>query len=86
MKKTGSMNHVRFTVSDIPHAESFYDPLLGYMGYELAERLLRLTSVLNSNVGRSEACRQGIVRALWGEASSMGAAGSCRTIRSVLQG
>jgi catechol-2,3-dioxygenase len=36
MKKTGSMNHVRFTVSDIPHAESFYNPLLGYMGYELA--------------------------------------------------
>ena len=36
MKKTGSMNHVRFTVSDIPRAESFYDPLLGYMGYELA--------------------------------------------------
>jgi hypothetical protein len=33
---SGSMNHVRFTVSDIPHAESFYDPLLGYMGYELA--------------------------------------------------
>lgn len=28
MKKTGSTNHVRFTVSDIPHAESFYDPLL----------------------------------------------------------
>jgi hypothetical protein len=38
MKKTGSMNHVRFTVSDIPHAESFYDPLLGYMGYELASK------------------------------------------------
>jgi hypothetical protein len=36
MKKTGSTNHVRFTVSDIPHAESFYDPLLRYMGYELA--------------------------------------------------
>ena len=38
MKKTGSTNHVRFTVSDIPHAESFYDPLLRYMGYELAEK------------------------------------------------
>ena len=38
MKKSGSMNHVRFTVSDIPHAESFYDPLLRYMGYELAEK------------------------------------------------
>ena len=37
MKKTGSMNHVRSTVSDMPHAESFYDPLLRYMGYELAE-------------------------------------------------
>jgi hypothetical protein len=38
MKKTGSKNHVRFTVSDIPHAESFYDPLLGYMGFVLAEK------------------------------------------------
>ena len=86
MKKTGSTNHVRFTVSDIPHAESIYDPLLRYMGYEHAEKSEERLAWINSNVGRSEACRQGIVRALWGEASSMGAAGSCRTIRSVLQG
>lgn len=38
MKKTGSLNHVRFTVSDIPRAEAFYDPLLSFMGYELTEK------------------------------------------------
>jgi catechol 2,3-dioxygenase-like lactoylglutathione lyase family enzyme len=38
MKKTGSTNHVRFTVSDVPRAEAFYDPLLGFMGYELAQK------------------------------------------------
>jgi hypothetical protein len=38
MKKTSSTNHVRFTVSDIPNAEAFYDPLLRFMGYELAEK------------------------------------------------
>jgi catechol 2,3-dioxygenase-like lactoylglutathione lyase family enzyme len=37
-RKTGSTNHVRFTVSDIPRAEAFYNPLLGFMGYELAEK------------------------------------------------
>ena len=38
MRKTGSTNHVRFTVSDVPRARAFYDPLLGFMGYELAEQ------------------------------------------------
>src|SRR3712207_5363789 len=38
MRKTGSTNHVRFTVSNIPRAETFYDPLLSFMGYELAEK------------------------------------------------
>ena len=38
MRKTGSMNHARFTVSDIPRAETFYYPLLRFMGYELAEQ------------------------------------------------
>lgn len=38
MKKTGSTNHVRFTVSDISRAEAFYDPLLSFMGYELVEK------------------------------------------------
>jgi glyoxylase I family protein len=38
MRKTGSMNHLRLTVSDIPRAESFYDPLLRFMGYELVEK------------------------------------------------
>ncbi len=38
MNKTGSMNHVRFTVTDIPRGEAFYDPLLRFIGYELAEK------------------------------------------------
>jgi glyoxylase I family protein len=38
VRKTGSMNHIRFTVSDIPRADCFYDPLLRFMGYELLER------------------------------------------------
>ncbi len=38
MRKTGSMNHLRLTVSDIPRAEAFYDPLLHFMGYELVEK------------------------------------------------
>ena len=38
MRKTGSMNHLRLTVSDIPLAEAFYDPLLRFMGYELVEK------------------------------------------------
>jgi glyoxylase I family protein len=38
VNKTGSMNHVRFTVTDIPRGEAFYDPLLRFIGYELAEK------------------------------------------------
>ena len=38
MKKTGGPNNGRFTVSDIPRAEAFYDPLLRFRGYELAEK------------------------------------------------
>jgi glyoxylase I family protein len=38
MRKTGSMNHLRLTVGDIPRAEAFYDPLLRFMGYELVEK------------------------------------------------
>ena len=37
MRKTGSTNHLRLTVTDIRRAEEFYDPLLSFMGYELAE-------------------------------------------------
>lgn len=36
--KVGSMNHLRLTVSDIPRAERFYTPLLGFLGYRLVER------------------------------------------------
>jgi len=36
--KLGSLNHLRLTVSDIPRAERFYTPLLGYLGYRLVER------------------------------------------------
>ena len=57
MKKTGSTNHVRFTVSDIPHAESFYDPLLRYMGYEFAEKSEeRLAWKMPSPAGRPYSC------------------------------
>jgi glyoxylase I family protein len=36
--KLGSMNHLRLTVSDIPRAERFYTPVLGFLGYRLVER------------------------------------------------
>jgi glyoxylase I family protein len=35
--RIGSMNHLRLTVTDIPRAERFYNPLLGFMGYQLVE-------------------------------------------------
>lgn len=34
----GLLNHLRFTVKDIAEAEHFYGPLMGFMGYELAEK------------------------------------------------
>ena len=36
--KRGTLNHLRLTVTDIPRAESFYDPILRLMGFELAEK------------------------------------------------
>lgn len=33
----GSINHLRLTVTDIPRARAFYDPLLQFMGYRLVE-------------------------------------------------
>ncbi|WP_127079703.1 VOC family protein [Rhodomicrobium lacus] len=33
----GSINHLRLTVTDIPRARVFYDPLLKFMGYTLVE-------------------------------------------------
>jgi hypothetical protein len=38
MRKTGSMNHLRLTVSDILDAEAFYDPLLRFMATSLSRR------------------------------------------------
>jgi glyoxylase I family protein len=38
MRRTGSMNHIRLTVTDILRAEGFYDPLLRFMGYRLVEK------------------------------------------------
>ena len=38
MNKSGSTNHVRFPVSDIPRGEPFSDPLLRFMGSHLAEK------------------------------------------------
>ncbi len=36
--RIGSMNHIRLTVTDIPKAERFYDPLLRFMGYRFVEK------------------------------------------------
>jgi glyoxylase I family protein len=36
--RTGSINHLRLTVTDIPRAERFYGPLMRFMGYELSDR------------------------------------------------
>lgn len=36
--KLGTLNHLRLTVSDIPHAKRFYTPLLEFLGYRLVER------------------------------------------------
>lgn len=38
VRRIGNMNHIRLTVTDIPRAERFYDPLLLFMGYRLVER------------------------------------------------
>lgn len=34
---TGTINHLRLTVSDIPRAKDFYDPILRRLGYLLVE-------------------------------------------------
>lgn len=34
---TGTINHLRLTVSDIARAKAFYDPLMRRLGYELLE-------------------------------------------------
>ena len=36
--KRGTLNHLRLTVSDIPRAEAFYDPILHLMGFQLVEK------------------------------------------------
>ena len=38
MTTSGSMNHLRLSVRDIPEAEAFYDPLLACLGYEMVQR------------------------------------------------
>ncbi|WP_206951557.1 VOC family protein [Trinickia acidisoli] len=35
--RRGTLNHIRLTVTDIDRARTFYDPLLGSMGYEQVE-------------------------------------------------
>jgi catechol 2,3-dioxygenase-like lactoylglutathione lyase family enzyme len=37
-RKLGSIDHLRLTVTDIPRAQRFYDPLLNFIGYRLVER------------------------------------------------
>ena len=34
----GTINHVRLTVTDIPRAECYYGPLLGFLGYKLEKK------------------------------------------------
>ena len=36
--KLGTINHIRFTVSDVARAEQFYTPLLSFLGYGLYEK------------------------------------------------
>lgn len=36
--RAGTLNHLRFSVTDIPRAEAFYTPFLGLLGYRLVER------------------------------------------------
>jgi glyoxylase I family protein len=38
VQRIGSMNHIRLTVTDIPRAQRFYDPLLRFMRYRLVEQ------------------------------------------------
>jgi glyoxylase I family protein len=38
VRRIGSMNHIRLTVTDIPRAQRFYDPLLRFLGYRLVEQ------------------------------------------------
>lgn len=38
MSRTGTLNHVRFTVSDVERAEPFWGAVLGFMGYRLVEK------------------------------------------------
>lgn len=35
--RTGTINHLRLTVSDIPRAKAFYDPVMYRLGYRLVE-------------------------------------------------
>ena len=37
-RRLGTLNHVRFTVTDMGRAEAFYGAILGFMGYRLVER------------------------------------------------
>jgi catechol 2,3-dioxygenase-like lactoylglutathione lyase family enzyme len=36
--RVGTLNHLRFSVTDIPRAEAFYSPFLRLLGYRLVER------------------------------------------------
>lgn len=40
-RRIGTLNHVRFTVTDIPRAEAFWGAVLGFMGYRLVEKSAR---------------------------------------------
>jgi glyoxylase I family protein len=36
--RVGTLNHIRFTVTEIGRAEAFYGVVLGFMGYRLVEK------------------------------------------------
>lgn len=38
LPRIGTLNHLRFSVTDIARAEAFYSPVLGLLGYRLVER------------------------------------------------
>jgi catechol 2,3-dioxygenase-like lactoylglutathione lyase family enzyme len=47
--KLGAINHIALTVSDLNQSEVFYNTLLGFLGYEQAEKTEQLILWANSN-------------------------------------
>ncbi len=47
--KLGAINHIALTVSNLERSEAFYNALLGFMGYEQAEKTPQLILWTSSN-------------------------------------